>query len=108
MHPLRGQLVPEYLRTNVPRLVSDYYLNTPDPHVPEQRVSFGTSGHRGSSQAASFNQDHILAVVQAICELRQKKGISGPLFLGMDSHALSEPALRTTLEIGRASCRERV
>ncbi len=99
MHPLRGQLVPEYLRTNVPRLVSDYYLNTPDPHVPEQRVSFGTSGHRGSSQAASFNQDHILAVVQAICELRQKKGISGPLFLGMDSHALSEPALRTTLEV---------
>lgn len=99
MHVLAGQLVPEHLRINIPQLVSDYYLKIPDPHVPEHRVSFGTSGHRGSSWATSFNEAHILAVVQAICELRQEKGVSGPLFLGMDSHALSEPALRTALEV---------
>lgn len=98
-HPLAGQAVPESLRVNVPRLVADYYTVTPDPAVPDQAVSFGTSGHRGSSFRASFNEAHILAITRAVCEFRRSKGIDGPLFVGMDSHALSEPAMRTVLEV---------
>lgn len=98
-HPLAGQAVPESLRINVPRLVADYYAVTPDPAVPDQAVSFGTSGHRGSSFRASFNEAHILAITRAVCEFRRSKGIDGPLFVGMDSHALSEPAMRTVLEV---------
>jgi phosphoglucomutase len=84
---------------DVPRLVASYYTGRPDPSVPGQRVSFGTSGHRGSSLSESFNEAHIVAVTQAICEHRKTAGITGPLFLGMDTHALSEPAFRTALEV---------
>jgi len=98
-HPLAGAPVPESLRINVPRLVSDYYTLEPDPSVPDQAVAFGTSGHRGCAFKASFNEAHILAVTQAVCEYRASRGIDGPLFVGMDSHALSEPAQRTVLEV---------
>lgn len=98
-HPRAGQPVPETQRINIPRLVSDYYTQTPDPGLPEQAVAFGTSGHRGSASACSFNEAHILAIVQAVCEYRKNQNITGPLFIGMDTHALSEPALRTALEV---------
>jgi phosphoglucomutase len=84
---------------NVPRLVTAYYAEIPDFSQPEQRVSFGTSGHRGSSFARTFNEWHILAITQAICLYRKQKRIDGPLFLGMDTHALSVPALTTALEV---------
>ena len=84
---------------NIPRLVTAYYTGRPDPSVPEQRVAFGTSGHRGSSFKNSFNEAHILATTQAICLYRHQQHIDGPLFLGMDTHALSEPALASTLEV---------
>jgi phosphoglucomutase len=84
---------------NVPRLVTAYYAGRPDPAVREQRVAFGTSGHRGSSLKDAFNEAHILAVTQAICERRAAQGITGPLFLGMDTHALSEPAFASALEV---------
>ena len=84
---------------NVPRLVAAYYTGNPDPSEPSQRVAFGTSGHRGSSLSLSFNEAHILAVTQAICEQRGRSGATGPLFLGMDTHALSEPAFRSALEV---------
>ena len=98
-HPLAGAPVPESLRINVPRLISDYYTVAPDPAVPDQAVAFGTSGHRGCAFKASFNEAHILAVTRAVCEHRKAQGITGPLFVGMDSHALSEPAQRTVLEV---------
>jgi phosphoglucomutase len=84
---------------DVGRLVDAYYDTTPDPAVPTQRVAFGTSGHRGSSLAASFNEAHILATTEAICRYRRGRGIDGPLFVGRDTHALSEPAFRTALEV---------
>jgi phosphoglucomutase len=84
---------------NVPRLVTAYYTETPDPSVPGQRVAFGTSGHRGSSFDKAFNEWHILAISQAICLYREQKKIDGPLFLGMDTHALSVPALASALEV---------
>ena len=84
---------------NVPRLITAYYALEPDVSVPTQRVSFGTSGHRGSSFAPGFNENHILAITQAICEYRAGQGTNGPLFLGMDTHALSEPALVSALEV---------
>jgi phosphoglucomutase len=84
---------------NVPRLVTAYYAEAPDPSVPEQRVAFGTSGHRGSAFGKSFNEWHILAISQAICLYREQKKIDGPLFLGMDTHALSVPALSSALEV---------
>jgi phosphoglucomutase len=84
---------------NVPRLVTAYYVETPDVSVPAQRVAFGTSGHRGSALDKAFNEWHILAISQAICLYRKQKGIDGPLFLGMDTHALSEPALASSLEV---------
>ncbi len=99
LHPLAGQPAPAELRINVPRLVAAYYTIKPDPDNPAQRVAFGTSGHRGTSLEGSFNEDHIAAICQAICELRRSQEISGPLFIGMDTHALSEPALYTALEV---------
>lgn len=84
---------------NVPRLIASYYSIKPDPRESTQRVSFGTSGHRGSSYSASFNENHILAITQAICRYREQQGTGGPLFLGMDTHALSEPAFMSALEV---------
>jgi len=98
-HPLAGQPAPLDMRVNVPRLVSAYYTLQPDPANPAHRVAFGTSGHRGTSLERSFNEDHIAAICQAIHELRWSQGITGPLFIGMDTHALSEPALSTALEV---------
>ncbi len=99
LHPLAGKPAPAAVLVDVPRLLRDYAERTPDPADPSQRVSFGTSGHRGSPLNGSFNEAHILAMTQAICEYRASKGISGPLFLGMDTHAVSEPAQRTALEV---------
>src|ERR1700704_4618481 len=84
---------------NIPRLVTAYFVERPDPSIRAQRVSFGTSGHRGSAFDRSFNEAHILAITQAICFHRQTEGIDGPLFLGIDTHALSESALASALEV---------
>src|SRR5208282_2069504 len=84
---------------DIPRLITAYYAGVPDPAVPAQRVAFGTSGHRGSSFALSFNELHILAITQAICQHRSRQAIAGPLFLGIDTHALSVPARATALEV---------
>ena len=89
----------QWMLTNIPRLLTAYYVNRPDPAIPEQRVVFGTSGHRGSSLDNAFNEGHILAISQAICLYRQQQGIDGPLFLGLDTHALSEPAFASALEV---------
>ena len=98
-HPLAGKPAPRSILIDVPRLVSTYYTLAPDPAVSSQRVAFGTSGHRGSSLSGAFNEAHILAVTQAICRYRQSKGIDGPLFLGRDTHALSEPAFASAIEV---------
>src|SRR6476661_7626606 len=84
---------------NVPKLVTAYYTEVPDPSIAEQRVAFGTSGHRGSSFKHTFNEWHALAISQAICDYRKQQGIDGPLFLGIDTHALSVPACATALEV---------
>lgn len=97
--PLAGKPVESSMLINVPKLVSAYYTNTPDPSVSEQRIAFGTSGHRGSSLKNSFNEWHILAISQAVCQYRRQQSINGPLFLGIDTHALSEPACITVLEV---------
>ena len=97
--PLAGKPIESSMLVNVPKLVSAYYANIPDPSVSEQRIAFGTSGHRGSSLKNSFNEWHILAISQAICQYRRQQGINGPLFLGIDTHALSEPAFITVLEV---------
>jgi phosphoglucomutase len=97
--PLAGKPAPSTLCVNVPRLVSAYYTEVPDPSVPEQRVIFGTSGHRGSALDATFNEAHILAATQAICRYREEQRIDGPLFLGIDTHALSVPAYVSALEV---------
>tara|TARA_R110001592_G_scaffold227724_1_gene483985 strand:- start:19092 stop:20732 length:1641 start_codon:yes stop_codon:yes gene_type:complete len=99
LHPLAGKPAPEEILSNIPLLVSHYYKTQPDPGIIDQCVAFGTSGHRGSAFNASFNEMHILAICQALCEYRQAQNISGPLFLGKDTHALSEPALITSLEV---------
>ncbi len=99
VHPLAGQVAPYQTLINVPRLIAAYYTHQPDVSEPTQRVAFGTSGHRGSSLNNSFNEGHILAISQAICELRQAQGITGPLYIGMDTHALSEPALASAVEV---------
>jgi phosphoglucomutase len=98
-HELAGKPAPPRLLVNLPKLITAYFAVQPDPSEPLQRVSFGTSGHRGSSLEGSFNQDHILAITQAICDWRVREGIDGPLFLGMDTHALSESAHTTALEV---------
>jgi phosphoglucomutase len=97
--PLAGKPAEPDILINVPRLVTAYYTEHPDPSVPSQRVAFGTSGHRGSSLDNAFNEDHILAISQAICLYRQQQGIDGPLYLGIDTHALSEPAFASALEV---------
>lgn len=98
-HPLAGKSAPPELLIDVDRLTAAYYDKLPDPENPEQQVSFGTSGHRGAPEDGSFNELHIRAVTQAICEYRAKAGINGPLFLGKDTHAASGPAERTALEV---------
>ena len=97
--PLAGKPAPQSLLVNVPRLVSAYYTEVPDPAVAGQQVAFGTSGHRGSSLLLTFNEWHILAITQAICRYRVQHAIDGPLFLGIDTHALSVPACATALEV---------
>ena len=99
VNPLAGKLATPALLVDVPKLITAYYTETPDASVPEQRVAFGTSGHRGSSFDKSFNEWHILAISQAICLYRRQEKIDGPLFLGMDTHALSVPALASALEV---------
>ena len=97
--PNAGKLPDPHCLADLPRLVSAYYTLHPDAGNPAERVAFGTSGHRGSALHAAFNEDHILAITQAICEYRTGKGIDGPLYLAMDTHALSEPAFRSALEV---------
>ncbi len=97
--PRAGKPAPTSELVNVPRLITSYFALKPDPAEKTQRVAFGTSGHRGSSFDSAFNENHILAITQAICQYRQEQGTTGPLFLGMDTHALSEPAFATALEV---------
>lgn len=94
-----GRIVPESCLVNVKSLVEAYYANRPDPECAEEQVTFGTSGHRGVSFQNSFTETHILAITQAVCDYRKQAGITGPLFLGMDTHALSAPAHKTALEV---------
>jgi phosphoglucomutase len=97
--PLAGKPAPVSILANVPKLVSAYYTEVPEPAVPGQQVAFGTSGHRGSSLLGSFNEWHILAITQAICAYRAQHALDGPLFLGIDTHALSVPACASALEV---------
>jgi phosphoglucomutase len=97
--PLAGKPAPQSLLVDVPKLLAAYAELRPDPTVPAQRVAFGTSGHRGNSFERSFNEWHVLAISQAICEYRRSKDIDGPLYLGIDTHALSQPAFETALEV---------
>ena len=97
--PLAGKPAPTSILVDLPKLVTAYYTERPDPAVATQRVAFGTSGHRGSSLDVSFNEAHILAITQAICLYRKEQGTDGPLFIGIDSHALSEPAFASALEV---------
>lgn len=99
LHPLAGTRAPASMLVDVANLIDAYYNTPVDVRNPAQRVAFGTSGHRGTSTAGSFNEAHILAVTQAICDFRASQGISGPLFIGKDTHALSEPAHATALEV---------
>ena len=97
--PLAGKPAPASILVDIPKLLAAYSDLKPDPSVSAQRVAFGTSGHRGSSFDRSFNEWHILAISQAICEYRKSKGIDGPLFIGFDTHALSQPAFENALEV---------
>ena len=102
-HPLAGQPATESMLENIPRLVSQYYVLEPDLSVASQRVAFGTSGHRGSASSGSFNEAHIVAISQAVCEYRSAQGIDGPMYVGIDTHALSEPALISAVEVFAAN-----
>ena len=99
LHPLAGQPAPASSLVDIPTLVSAYYTLHPDPTSAEQKIAFGTSGHRGSSLQRSFNEDHLLAIAQAVCLYRKQAGIEGPLFLGRDTHALSYPAWVSVIEV---------
>jgi phosphoglucomutase len=99
VNPLAGKPVPASLLVNIPRLMTAYFTLVPDPAIASQRVVFGTSGHRGSAFAAAFNEAHILAIAQAVCLYRSHAGIDGPLFLGIDTHALSEAAAASAIEV---------
>lgn len=99
INPLAGKPAPRSILVDVPRLVTAYYTGKPDPTEASQRVAFGTSGHRGTALDNSFNEDHVLAISQAICSFRKKQGIDGPLFMGFDTHALSAPAFASALEV---------
>lgn len=101
--PLAGKTLDPSLLVDVPRLVTAYFTGRPDPANPAQRVAFGTSGHRGSAFDDSFNEAHVLAISPAICQFRHASGIDGPLFAGMDTHALSRLALATALEVFTAN-----
>jgi phosphoglucomutase len=103
INPLAGKIAPPSMLANVPRLVTAYFANRPDPKVASQRVAFGTSGHRGSALNNAFNEAHILSISQALCDHRQRSGITGPLFIGIDTHALAEPALASALEVFAAN-----
>jgi phosphoglucomutase len=102
-NPAAGKPVAAGALANIPRLVTAYFAGKPDPADPAQRVAFGTSGHRGSSLRNSFNEDHILATTQAICDYRREAGLTGPLFVGIDTHALAEPALASAVEVFAAN-----
>jgi phosphoglucomutase len=99
INPMAGKLAQPTMLVDVPKLIAAYYNNQPDTSVPEQRVAFGTSGHRGSALKNSFNEWHVLAISQAICQYRKQQGINGPLFLGKDTHALSGPASISVIEV---------
>jgi phosphoglucomutase len=103
INPLAGKPADPSMLVNVPRLVTAYFAEKPDPTVPSQRVAFGTSGHRGSALNHAFNENHILAISQAVCDHRNAAGIAGPLFVGIDTHALAEPALASALEVFAAN-----
>jgi phosphoglucomutase len=103
INPLAGKPATSAMLANIPRLVTAYFAGQPDPSVPAQRVAFGTSGHRGSALNHAFNEAHILAISQALCDHRRKAGIDGPLFIGIDTHALAEPALASALEVFAAN-----
>jgi len=106
INPLAGKLASHAMLVNVARLVTAYYTDVPDPSIPEQRIAFGTSGHRGSAFERSFNEWHVLAITQAICRYRKHQSIDGPLFLGIDTHALSAPAFASALEVLAANAVE--
>jgi phosphoglucomutase len=103
INPLAGKPAPPSMLANIPRLVTAYFAGTPDPKVAAQRVAFGTSGHRGSALNNAFNEAHILAISQALCDHRHAQGIGGPMFVGIDTHALAEPALASALEVFSAN-----
>ena len=99
VNPLAGKAAPQEILVNIPKLITAYYTEIPDPSISEQCISFGTSGHRGSSFKNSFNERHILAISQAICFYRKEQKIEGPLFIGFDTHALSAPAFASAMEV---------
>ena len=99
IHPYAGKPARPEDRINIGQLVSDYFLQVPDVNIAAEQVSFGTSGHRGCANKRSFNEQHIIAICQAIAEYRQQNAISGPLFLGKDTHALSEPAFASAISV---------
>ena len=99
VHPLAAKPAPKDLLVDVDKLRRDYYAREPDFVDRRQRVSFGTSGHRGSSLRSSFNETHVLAITQAICDYRRRHDINGPLYIGKDTHALSEPAFTSAIEV---------
>src|SRR5262245_49528432 len=99
IHPLAGKPAPQEVLIDVERLRQEYFARKPDVSESSERVSFGTSGHRGSALRGSFNEAHVLTISQAICEYRKSQGINGPLYIGKDTHALSEPAFVTALEV---------
>src|SRR5690349_5968443 len=103
LHPLAGQPAPHESLVDLARLEREYYERQPSLDDPQQLVSFGTSGHRGSSLSGTFTEAHIRAITQAICEYRAEKGVTGPLYVGKDTHALSGPAQRTALEVVAAN-----
>ena len=103
INPLAGKPAVPSMLANIPRLVTAYFAGQPDPKVPSQRVAFGTSGHRGSALNNAFNEAHILAISQALCDHRRTGGITGPMFVGIDTHALAEPALASALEVFAAN-----
>jgi len=103
IHPLAGKPVAPSMLANIPRLVTAYFAGKPDPGIATQRVAFGTSGHRGSALNDAFNEAHILAISQALCDHRAEKNLTGPLFIGIDTHALAEPALASALEVFAAN-----
>src|SRR5271154_5152063 len=98
-HPLAGKPAPASILVDLAALERAYYDRHPAPRVPAEKVAFGTSGHRGSALRGSFNEDHIIAITSAICDYRAAQGVTGPLYVGADTHALSAPAERTALEV---------